>query len=223
MPRFTNPSKRTLWTWSTIMMFSFISTWRWSALRPTISRYWKPAWFWCPAFTCPVTCYGVLSMIWIAAIIVFCSYSSLFIRRIEFTICFCKTLTLGRLWSLSSLFVRRPIQTKITICSHFILFNKMFRRLYSDLMNFFYLFEQWIFQWRNQHNSFPACSCPSRSSDSMNITFRISRNIKVDNQSDIFHIQSSRSDIGRHQYLSFSCFECVEGRLSFSLSHISVQ
>ena len=57
----------------------------------------------------------------------------------------------------------------------------------------------------------------------MDITFGVSRHIKIDDQSDVFHIQSSRSDISSHQNTSFSRFESVEHSLSFSLSHISVE
>jgi hypothetical protein len=57
----------------------------------------------------------------------------------------------------------------------------------------------------------------------MDITFRISRHIEIDDESDIFHIKSSRSYISCNKHLSFSCFEFVERKLSFSLSHISVK
>ena len=57
----------------------------------------------------------------------------------------------------------------------------------------------------------------------MDITFGVSRHIKIDNQSDIIHIQTSRSDISSYQNTSFSRFESVEHSLSFSLSHISVE
>gem|GEM_PF-6361561 len=57
----------------------------------------------------------------------------------------------------------------------------------------------------------------------MDITLGISGHIKIDNESDILHIQSSRSDISSHEHLSLSCLKCVEHSLSFSLSHISVE
>lgn len=57
----------------------------------------------------------------------------------------------------------------------------------------------------------------------MNVAFGISRHVKIDNQSNVFHIKSSRRHICRHQYLSFSCFKSIESRLSFSLCHITIQ
>lgn len=168
------------------------STRRWF----TISCYRRTSWSRRPTF--------MLFMIGITTIIIFSSLRSLFISRTKFTICLSKTLTLWCLWSFSSFLIRRPIKTKISIRSNLIMFYNMFWLLYSNFVYFFYLFKKRNFQWRNHHNSFPTCSCPSCSSDSMDITFGIQRYIKIDNESNIFHVKSSRSDIGRHKYLCFS-------------------
>lgn len=153
MSRFSHSSESTsLWIRrscivprrSAVMMLSLISSRRRLACRGrfTISWNWSsvsgPSW---PAFACPGQSSRVLFMIWIAAIIIFCFDSFLLIRGTYLIICFRETLTLGRLWSLSSFFVSRPIQTKISICSHFILCGKMFGLLDSYSMHFFYLFE----------------------------------------------------------------------------------
>lgn len=67
------------------------------------------------------------------------------------------------------------------------------------------------------------CACSSGPSDSVDVTFWFSRHVKIYDQADVFHIESSRCDISRDEDFEITILEFFEGGISFALAHISVQ
>lgn len=60
---------------------------------------------------------------------------------------------------------------------------------------------------RTSTDRFP---CPRSASYSMDIVLSMRGDIEVDDHVDVGYIETSRSDIGRHQYVSLSRLELVK-------------
>lgn len=101
--------------------------------------------------------------------------------------------------------------------------RNMVRLLYPDTMHFFDLGKKLFFFSRDKHNSFARCSCSPCSAYSMDITFWLFRNVKIDDKTYIVHIQSSRSYIGSDKDFETSIFKIFERSISFALTHITIE
>ena len=74
------------------------------------------------------------------------------------------------------------------------------------------------FTRRNKGHSNTSITCTAGTSNTMNIAFRILRNIKIDNMSNIINIYAAGSDVRSDKNISCSVTEFLHNTITLSLA-----
>lgn len=77
--------------------------------------------------------------------------------------------------------------------------------------------------WRYKHKRFSSCACTACTTDTMDVTFRFTRNFKVYYELNIIHIESSCSDVCCYKNLTNTLLECIKCSCTLTLIKISIE
>ena len=79
-----------------------------------------------------------------------------------------------------------------------------------------------LLPWRHEQDGITRASGTARSSDPVDVSFGVVRDVVIDHMTDPFHVQSSRRDIGGDEYVECTGLEAPDGLLPIPLRHVAV-
>lgn len=74
-----------------------------------------------------------------------------------------------------------------------------------------------------EHDGFPFRTCPTGTTDSVDVGFRIFRYVIIDHEFDILHIESACGNVGRDEDIADSVLESLEGAGTVTLVHVPMK
>ena len=92
-----------------------------------------------------------------------------------------------------------------------------------DFLCLFYLVDKMLLVWRNKHHRFPCRSGASGTTDTVDVTLWLTRNLEVHHKFNIIHVESACCNVRRHKNLTQSLFEAVECSCALTLIEITIE